>query len=485
LRLGCSPAVTFSERRGPSVSSVGQDPAAHEAAALAVNGAARARSSRTAAAPSGVAALVVGGSVLVLIGVCAWLTFLTGDVQASFVSTSVSALVFAAVGVVVARRQPGNPIGWLLAGCGVLAFLLGVFELYAVLDYRVDRGALPLGKVAVLAEAIAFVIAVLFGLVVLLFPDGRLPARRWRPVLWAYLLSCALFMAYQFIGQSTVFAVRHLRVDLTGSPLNNPEPAGAVAGVADVGQRFSVVILACWVCFVARQVISYRHAAGERRQQLKWLMSGGAICVVAVVVSIYAGNYSSPAARAVQAAGGLAVAALPVAIGVGILKYRLYDIDRIISLVGVYAGLVLLATRVLPLTSPVAVAASTLAVAALFTPLRRRVRQAVDRRFNRARYDADQAIAAFAAQLQDAMDLDAVRADLLDVVRRCLEPANASVWLRPAQDHRPISMPLPVVGSGISRLLTDNRVARSAPRERAYTPLCKQRVRLRQLTRRQ
>ena len=135
--------------------------------------------------------------------------------------------------------------------------------------------------------------------------------------------------------------------------------------------------------------------------------------------------------RSRRAAGG---------IGVGILKYRLYDIDRIISrtlayaivtglLVGVYAGLVLLATRVLSFHTPVAVAAATLAAAALFNPLRRRVQQAVDRRFNRARYDADQTVAAFAARLKDAVDLDSVRDDLAGVVQQALEPAHVSVWV--------------------------------------------------------
>ena len=132
--------------------------------------------------------------------------------------------------------------------------------------------------------------------------------------------------------------------------------------------------------------------------------------------------------------------ALPVAISVAILKYRLYEIDRIISrtlayaivtglLVGVYAGLVLLATRVLSFHTPVAVAASTLAAAALFNPLRRRVQRAVDRRFNRARYDADQTVTAFAARLQDAVDLDAVHDDLARVVHQALEPAHVSVWI--------------------------------------------------------
>jgi hypothetical protein len=142
------------------------------------------------------------------------------------------------------------------------------------------------------------------------------------------------------------------------------------------------------------------------------------------------------------------LAALPVGIGVGILRYRLYDIDRIISrtlayalvtglLVGVYAGLVLLATKVLSVHSTVAVAAATLAAAALFNPLRRRVQRFVDRRFNRARYDADRIIAGFAARLQDAVDLDAVRIDLASSVQQTLEPAHISVWIRPSGREQP------------------------------------------------
>jgi len=139
-----------------------------------------------------------------------------------------------------------------------------------------------------------------------------------------------------------------------------------------------------------------------------------------------------------------AVLTAPAAVAVAVLKYRLYEIDRIISrtlayavvtglMVGVYAGLVLLATQVPGITTPPAVAAATLAAAALFNPLRHRVQRAVDRRFNRARYDADQTVAAFAARLQDAVDLDAVQADLARVVQDALEPAQVSVWIRPRE----------------------------------------------------
>jgi hypothetical protein len=176
---------------------------------------------------------------------------------------------------------------------------------------------------------------------------------------------------------------------------------------------------------------------GEQRQQLKWLASGGALTLAILAVSF--GISSTGAAGEVL---GIGLAALPVGIGVGILKYRLYDINRIISravsyaivtglLVGLYAGLVLLATQVMTVKSPVAVAAATLAAAALFNPLRRRVQHAVDRRFNRARYDADEAVAAFAARLKDAVDLDSVQDDLAGVVQRTLEPAHLRVWVSP------------------------------------------------------
>jgi hypothetical protein len=179
-----------------------------------------------------------------------------------------------------------------------------------------------------------------------------------------------------------------------------------------------------------RQVLSWRRSAGDRRQQLKWLAGGAAVTVLGIALV------------AVDGIGWMGFAALPVAIGVGILKYRLYDIDRIISrtlayaivtglLVGVYAGLVLLATRVLPVSGPVAVAGSTLAAAALFSPLRRRVQRIVDRRFNRARYDADQTIAAFAARLTGAVDLDSVQEDLASAVHQALEPARIWVWVSP------------------------------------------------------
>ena len=198
-------------------------------------------------------------------------------------------------------------------------------------------------------------------------------------------------------------------------------------------------IAVSWLSFVGHQVLSWHRATGERRQQLKWLACGAA-------VTLCVGLLGSALSSAIAASRLLevGVTAMPVAIGVGILKYRLYDIDRIISrtlayaivtglLVGVYAGLVLLTQQVLGFTSPVAVAVSTLIAAALFSPLRRRVQRAVDRRFNRARYNAEQTVGAFAIRLKDAVDLDAVRDDLAGVVQTALEPAHLSVWVSKVQ----------------------------------------------------
>jgi hypothetical protein len=203
------------------------------------------------------------------------------------------------------------------------------------------------------------------------------------------------------------------------------------------------VLAVFWALFVLRQVLAWRQARDERRQQLKWLMSGTAVAIVCTALTVVVGTLDVSAGPAVTAAVGIisvGIVALPVGIGVAILKYRLYEIDRIISrtlayaivtglLVGVYAGLVLLSTQVLKFHSTVAVAASTLVAAALFHPVRRRVQRAVDRRFNRARYDADRMVAAFAARLQDAVDLNSAREDLAAVVYRALEPAHVSVWI--------------------------------------------------------
>ena len=193
-------------------------------------------------------------------------------------------------------------------------------------------------------------------------------------------------------------------------------------------------------------VVSYRRSAGEYHQQLKWLLSGGAVSIAGLLLAMAINNSNNSFLQVVGLVGFLSITALPVGIGVGILKYRLYEIDRLISrtlsyailtatLAGVFVGIVVFATDVLPFSSPVAVAASTLAAAALFNPLRVRVQRLVDRRFNRSRYDAEAIVAAFTARLRETADLDTVRSELLQAVAGAVQPAYASLSITPLAER--------------------------------------------------
>jgi hypothetical protein len=342
-------------------------------------------------------------------------------------------LPMGAVGLTVARRQPGNPIGWLLLviPAGVL---LGLDAgPYAWLVYRMGY-RLPFGPAAVLLGSTYWVVlTIALPPVFLLFPDGELPSPRWRWVLWSYLTAASALFALTYAAIVTIIITQGVHLDVGGSLAGFDHPSGSTAWVSRVNALFPA-LLVFWPVFAARLVLSWRGGSEDRRQQLKWLMAGSTVAVAGFVIS-----NTVPALDPGALAVGVGVV-LPVCLGVAILKYRLYDIDRIISrtlayaivtgmLVGVYAGLVLLATRVLSVHTPVAVAAATLAAAALFNPLRRRVQQLVDRRFNRSRYDADQTVAAFAARLKDEVDLDSVREDLATVVQQTLEPTHLSVWV--------------------------------------------------------
>jgi hypothetical protein len=390
-----------------------------------------------------VTATILGGVVLVLAAVTLTLVSLVRQLTVHHIGPGIAiVLIYAGVGVVIARRQPRNPIGWLLI-LFVLMYVLGAAATnYAVLAYRLRYSGLPFAPVALRLATLSAPSFVLFSLVILLFPDGRLASRRWRWALWAYAGLSVYVLAIVAAPVIAALAGHDVHLDTAGNLTN----AGQLGGWLGNPPAWLIVpvfaaIVMLGLSFVAHQVLSWRHAAGERRQQLKWLACGAAVAVASLLLAALLGLQFLLAG----------LIALPVSIAVGILKYRLYEIDRIISrtlayalvtglLIGVYAGLVLLATRVLSLSSPVAVAASTLAAAALFAPVRRRAQHAVDRRFNRARYDADRMVAEFAARLKDAVELDWVRADLASLVQQALEPAHTSVWVSPAgAEPRPSS----------------------------------------------
>jgi hypothetical protein len=358
----------------------------------------------------------------------------------SAVIAAVIGVPCAAVGMVVTRRQPGNPLGWLFLVIGVCLFLSTAGADYAVLAYRLGH-RLPFGPAALALNQLWGPSLVLFTVAILLFPDGRLPSRFWRGALRVYVVWFAALLAATGAALAGALVAHPVRVDNNGGLVALDYPAGWYNAVQGL---LIFVLLGLSLAFIARQALSWRRATGERRQQLKWLASGATVSIICLYLGASSSSSSSgngPTLWGVlNSLAWMGVAALPVSIGVAILKYRLYEIDRIISrtlayaivtglLVGVYAGLVLLATEVLQVHGSVAVAAATLAAAALFSPLRRRVQHAVDRRFNRARYNADQAVAAFAARLKDAVDLDAIRDDLAGVASQALEPAHVSVWI--------------------------------------------------------
>ena len=391
------------------------------------------------------AALVLGCLVLVLVTVDVPLASLA---RQSLNSSGGSwpawySAAFGLLGFVVAWRKPGNPLGWIFLAVAALSALSQDASFYAVADYRLRHGSLPLGWVAVLVQPGWAPTIALVGLAFLLFPDGSPPSPRWRWVLWTYLAAAGLWIAGTLIASLAAIAGHRIRVDASGNLLVLTQPTGSAWWWGVVEAVFLPALAVCLLGSVTGQLLSFRRSSGERRQQLKWLATGSALAAASIFLGIALPARTGPLGVIGHIASGVALLGFPACMGIAILRYRLFDIDRVISrtlayaivtglLAGVYAGIVLLATEVLQFRSTVAVAVATLAAAALFNPLRRRVQKMVDRRFNRARYDADRIIAAFTARLQDAVDLDVIRADLASSVQRALEPAHLSVWIREA-----------------------------------------------------
>jgi hypothetical protein len=360
---------------------------------------------------------------------------------------AVAVVLYAGTGHLLMVRRPGNAIGLLLALVGLLLALEMLTEQYPLYGLVTAPGSLPAARLVGWFSVLVAVLAVFLLLfLVLLFPDGRLPSRRWRPVRTGFLVVMAASVVSQM--QAGQYISGGLTDILDDSHASYPNPlgifpqhgwfAGFVAAVA-------IATFAAALCAVASVFVRRRGASPERRKQLAWLGYVGIvtafwILLLAPGAAIDPGAHDSLGTVLWVVMILTPVVGIPVACVVAVLKYRLYDIDRLISrtvsyaivtglLVGMYAGLVLLSGAVLPRHDSVTVAGSTLVAAALFNPVRRRVQHRVDRRFNRSRYDAELMTAAFAARLQDATDLDAARADLSATVDRALQPAHLSLWL--------------------------------------------------------
>ena len=342
-------------------------------------------------------------------------------------------LAFALVGALISSRLPTNPIGWICLAIGLTLTLSAVSSDYEVYALQTRPGYLPGGVYMAWLGNWLWVppVALIGTFVVLLFPDGRLPSRRWRVVAW---LSAAVLIS---TSVSTAFSPGRLEE----SPnVTNPlgiESAGST--LAFVSAWSLLLLVLCFVASALSMVLRFRRSTGEERQQIKWFATAAALQTIAFAFVFVVDS------GLVQDFSTLTFVGLPIAVGIAILRYRLYDIDVVINRALVYGplsamlvlvyfgGVVGLQAAFRTLTgqqSTLAVVASTLTIAALFSPLRRRIQGFVDRRFYRSKYDAAKTLEALSAKLRDETDLEALRGDLIGVVTETMQPAHVGLWLR-------------------------------------------------------
>jgi hypothetical protein len=403
----------------------------------------RARLDRLAA-PATAAVL---GAITLVFGAAALVASVIDHIAANAGPILIPTTMFVLVGVVVARRQPRNPIGWLLILVALLENMFVFATAYVVFNHWLGHGVGALSRAAMWFENSFWDLGLIVGLPsLLLFPDGSIPSRRWRTTLRIYVAAAVLVVASQCVTATSLVEGHSLQLDANGNPIGNPSTSGFASFLGSgLAVMVLVPLLASWV---ARQVAAFRRSTGILRQQLKWSTLGALVLVISLAVEVPISDLgTSTVANAVNDVAIAMFAAFPLGLGLGILRYRLYDIDRLISrtlsyavvtglLIGVYVGIVVITTNVLSFSSPVAVTASTLAAAALFTPIRNAAQRLVDRRFNRTGYDADATVAAFSTRLRDAVDLETVRLDLLAVVSHAVEPVHAAIWISPARATR-------------------------------------------------
>jgi hypothetical protein len=346
-------------------------------------------------------------------------------------------LGYATIGLVLSLRRPANPIGWLYAAAG-LAWSLSIPAEPWVYRLVVEHRPLPLAaQAAAVYGEFSWAPATVLGVTLpaLLVPDGRLRSRRWRPVAATGVAAAALVLVGDGLAPAR----------LEDLPIANPfglaGPAGTIAATtAGVGL---ILWVATMVASLACVVLRFRSSTGVERQQLRWVAAGAA----AAVAGLLAGA-AIPQGSVISSILYAMVLCIPLGVAVAVLRYRLWDLDRLVSrtvtytlvtalLVVPYLLIVPAAGRLAQGAGNLAVAAATLAAAAAFAPLRRRVQGLVDRRFNRRRYDAARTVEAFTVRLRDQVDLDALSAELLAVVDQTMQPVGASLWLRPPATPRP------------------------------------------------
>jgi hypothetical protein len=347
-------------------------------------------------------------------------------------------LAFCAVGGVIATRRHGNRIGWLCLAIGLLFVVVMTFGAAGLLAAKRGAPAEVVGRLWWPAALWAPALGLLGTHLALRLPDGTLRSPRWRPFSWLCTAAVGLFTVVA-ATEPTTYAPQS--VDVAPNPLALP----ALAPLVPIAYGLVVV---CCLGALASLVLRYRSADPQRLMQIRWIAFGAAIAIASVPLITVDAVLPTPLSQALVAARFVAtflsLTAIPVTIGVAVLRYRLYDIDRVISrtlsyavltvlLAGAYGvAVTVLGSLLSPLTgsSQLAVAGSTLAIAALFGPARSRVQVAVDRRFNRARYDAGKVVEAFAVRLREEVDLDELSGALLAAVRDTVQPARVFLWLR-------------------------------------------------------
>jgi hypothetical protein len=344
---------------------------------------------------------------------------------------------FMVVGALIVAHRPDNPIGWIFSAIALLAAAGGLAEGYARYAYETHPGSLPGAIVATWFAWSSWYPTVALAVVFtpLLFPTGRLLSPGWRPVAWLAGAATAAIVALAVLQPTFVLE--------SGRTVDNPIGVAAAENPDEsaAGAALTFLLMLSVVAAFTSLIVRFRRSRGEERQQLKWFTYAAALVPFVALGDVLP-----------EAIGNLLFAALtaflPIAAGIAVLRYRLYEIDRLINrtlvyglltvlLAGIYAGLALvggqLSGGVADGTPSWLVAAATLAVAALFQPARRRVQAVVDRRFNRRRYDAARTVEAFSTRLRDQVDLGTLSSELLAVVDQTVQPTRASLWLRPGR----------------------------------------------------
>jgi len=353
-------------------------------------------------------------------------------------------LVFTLVGALIASRRPRHPVGWLLLATGLISALSDFAAGYARQALLTDPDSLPVGEwFAWLSSWLESSIMGLVILLLLVFPDGRLVSRRWRPFVWLTVVTIALILADAMLTPGRLYGFERVE---------NPLGIGSAGFLREVDSTALGLLL--FPVAVVGLFVKRRRATAEQRMQLKWFLFAASLLVFVPALAAISEVAIPQGANTANLVGGflfaVAFGILAVSVGIAVLKHRLYDIDVVINRTLVYGALTAtlalaylgsvlllgLALRPLTASSNLAIAGSTLAVAALFRPARARIQELVDRRFYRRKYDAAQTLETFSARLRDEIELDALSEELRRVVGDTMQPAHVSLWLRAPEGPR-------------------------------------------------